>query len=231
MMITSLLPLVIIIVLIIMLYVFQGYAQHRELKWVFTAYLFLLLSSTVVYYLLPDIESNNSVVSKNEALNIDQEDKRIQEFYTAAESGNLDQFEDAIVKDQWSFDYSGSQLEIVDNLNAMLQVVERKETDDEKIEVTFYTTKNILGGIDVTNNINPISVTYKQNRLNILPPEQYEINIASFKKDFVVSQFNGENTPFHSTSYSGGHQVIYIKIPNKVEVINSPYVQYVGEDI
>lgn len=78
---------------------------------------------------------------------------------------------------------------------------------------------------------NHLMFQYKENLLIVIEPEQYEVNMSAFRKDFVVSQFSGESSEPDLDSFGeiNGDQVLYFKIPISLVIDGMEYIQYIEE--
>jgi hypothetical protein len=216
---TGWLVFLIIILLFIGLYVIQGYAQNQGLKWVFVSFSAILLGSTIIFYLLPEPKDTN-LDFLTEHGEIAQAKLSYSNLVDSALAGDIEAAKDVTLLHQWSLEFSGDSLDIPEtNFTDPLIFVERKSTDDGKVEVLQYSSKIIFGGIDFSKKIKPLDVDLTGNILTITQPEPLDIAIAGFKKDFVVAQFNKrkENPLVNPSDYRSFLQAVYVKIPKSTE--------------
>lgn len=152
------------------------------------------------------------------------------------DKGKLDNLESVYKKGELNYQYSENELEIAplkEGMGISNIFVERKETNDNKIQVFFYTTPTILKNYDVTEAMNPPRVYFTGKRLNIIAPEKAEIHVARFTKEFTLVQFSDEKWIFdHQQNDLMGINIIYLQIPKNLKILNDEQtginINYVG---
>ena len=87
---------------------------------------------------------------------------------------------------------------------------------------------SILGRMTFQINLFLISWSYRENTLTITPKEQ-NIRLSISSASFPVRQFTGESIFNHS--FSSGDQVLYLTIPNdlQLQADEGIMLEYVGE--
>ena len=139
------------------------------------------------------------------------------------------------VKGQWSFEFTEKQLEVVnvDSIGILL-MAEIKDTDDGKIQVVEYTTKSIVAGIDVTNEIKSHQVTLQGNKLLLKKPAENRVELRRFKNDFTVTQFTGDSSMDQQKIYSSsmmGSRILILSIPKNVQLDTSKFhIEFIDKD-
>ncbi len=199
---------------------------HKKLRWILVGYIAILLVSFIFVHMLPKDDFLGGEIVWQNGLSVNDQEREFQEFYDAAREGRLDQLESAYMQGQWNFEYNGEQLEIVavdkEEPNAWV-IVKNKNIDDGLIEVTGYTGRSIINGIDYTDKIKPPEVVLEGNQLKIANPEITEIELARFDREFTIKQFlpgGRSNNAYRSSGVyiHGGSPVLYIQIPKNVQV-------------
>lgn len=188
---------------------------QRNLPGIMVGYFIILLSCLIV---LPMLPKENFPVTVSEKV-LTEAKRGYIDLQNVAMEGRPEQIEGVIKLKQWDFEFSGNQLEIAgaDNNSGVMIIADKKNTNDGKIEVINYATKTILEGIDATNGIKAPQVLLEGNRLKITMPEQYKVEIAKFNKEFVITQLT-RNDRERGMQYVIGAQVLYLRIPQKVEI-------------
>ncbi|MBZ5750787.1 hypothetical protein [Metabacillus rhizolycopersici] len=239
MIIGSLIQILLLIIIIAIIYkgvnaIKRGtLLQKLNLKLVLGVYGALLLVAVVLFYLLPIEESLNKVVENQEELakaeraghlliNAASEGKQI-------EKENID---GVLIKKQWDFPYEGKQLEITqvdEQYSSAFILVERKDVEDNQVEVTQYYTRTIIENIELTDDIVPFTIELEEERLTISDTNMIDIHVGKFAKEFTISQFTSRNgiDLFSDVNRIGGENVLYIRVPKNVEVEGA--VQFVTE--
>ena len=229
--------IVIIVLLVAPLFILKKVTKSinqlngKRIKVVFVGYLAILLIALVVFYMLPGGDFTYKELSQNDINKADQ----AEHLRNALSKGKLNQMEGVYIKGKWNFIYEKEKLEIdsSDSKNGSWMVfVERKDTNDNKIEAVHYTTKTIINNIDLTDKINYPKVALEGKRLNFIRPEPCEVKLIKYQKEFTVTQFSKENGIENEGSFSGllGSDVFYLQIPKDVQLTfdsNKVNVQYV----
>lgn len=91
-----------------------------------------------------------------------------------------------------------------------------------------YSSGLLIDGYDFSDKLIPYRLELVDNTLNLRSPGQQKINISIMNDPFPVRQFTSESN--FSRSFSGGDQIIYLRIPKSLEVVNEEQVhlEYVG---
>jgi hypothetical protein len=99
--------------------------------------------------------------------------------------------------------------------------VERKNTNDDKIEAVAYRTRSSMNDMDISKLINPIRVKLVGNLLTLQAPKQAKLKLSMFNNVFAVTQFSSEASLFkHHSSFYDGQSILYMRIPKDLELIN-----------
>jgi hypothetical protein len=207
------------------------YVHQKRSVWI--VYFIILLSSLLVLQVLPkeNLLNKNTVSEKK----LEQAQDASMNLYDAALDGKLEETDGVYKSEQWQFDFSGNSLRIAgdDYLNTMI-IAETKDIHDGEIEVFYYVTATILERIDVTGEITTPEVTLDGNRLLINQPEQYTVEFAQFKKEFVMTQFLRESVEqdgqiFRETVF--GSQLLYLRVPKGVQIEDTKHgIQFVTKE-
>ena len=195
----------------------------KKIYWLTGAYILILLGALVLFFLAPNGKSTFQEMSQEEINKADQVFNEIFNTETP-DKEKLDNLEGVYKKGELIFQYSENELEIAPIKKGMgiyNIFVERKETNDNTIQVLFYTTQTIINKYDVTEAMNPPRIYFTGKRLNIIAPEKTEIHVAMFNKEFTMVQFSDEKWFYYPHQRDiMGNDLIYIQIPKNVQILN-----------
>ncbi|MEH7073090.1 hypothetical protein [Neobacillus drentensis] len=229
--ILSLLPILIILIIVIiaaksMKKTANNQVRSMSVKWVrriFGAYISLLLICTLV---VPFINGNGwDDLKKAPVKDLEKEGIAL---VNAAAAGKIDSIDRKFIEKKWDFDFREQKLTVGSKNNEFISTqifVERKKTNDQKIEAVSYKTRSSVNDLDVTQLTNPIRLKLAANTLTINNPKKAVLEFNTFNHVFSVSQFTGEPTLFaHHSSFSKGQSILYLRIPKDLKLINKPDV-------
>jgi hypothetical protein len=213
----SILPIFIIVLILIVFAVTKNIhlpsISVRHKLYIVILYAFILITSTITLYFIP---KNNFISTKNTANMPNTE-----HFIDLASQNKLNKANGILQKKNWNFAYSDKTLKISNSTSDNLVLVERKNTDDEKIEVINYVTESLINGMDITDKIEPSSVELNQNELILYDGSNIptKIKINKFVLDFTVSQF--VNIPLSEDMHNltlTEMKITYIRIPKSLQL-------------
>lgn len=225
-MITAFIP--ILLLLLILFIVFSGikkatqkasFINSQRIKWILGGYVAILIASVFITYFLP-IEEYTGAVDTDREISIDEVDELINQFYSARNQQDFENIEGIFVADEWSFAFDGKSLNLkkVDYAySGMFLYVEEKANEDGKVEVIRYSTPHIVQRWDVTHLGGSPHLDLQGNSLLIYPPERTRIELATFHKEFTITQFTGEKM-FMDGFGSIGVSMFYLKVPANVQI-------------
>lgn len=209
------------------------FLQKLNLKLLLGVYGVLLLVAVGLFYFLPIEESLNKVVENQEELA--QAERAGDLLINAASEGKQiekENIDGVLIKKQWDFPYEGKLLDITqvdEQYSTAFILVERKDVEDEQVEVAQYYTRTILENIELTDDIAPFTIELEEERLTISDTNVIDIDVGKFAKEFTISQFTSRNgiDLFSDENRIRGENVLYIRVPKNVEVEGE--VQFVTE--
>lgn len=98
--------------------------------------------------------------------------------------------------------------------------IERKDSDDGKIEVSSYVAPHYTDSIDFTRIVSPPGISFEKGILTIDAPSQQNLQFKSLSYGFVVNQFKQKDQKTRESSFSVfGGKAVYVRIPKNLEVI------------
>ncbi|RKL67203.1 hypothetical protein CR203_11890 [Salipaludibacillus neizhouensis] len=192
-------------------------SNSKGLKWLFLGYLSILVLSVPVAFLLPiETESLKGEIAKGDVVH--EQDIYIED---ALLKGEIEELVDKNKTELWAFDYENDVLNIEQKAEEFYVAVYLEETSEytEMIEATYFYPRLIVDEWDFSNEVSPIRVELKNNSLNIYEPLSVTINHGEFEMGFPMSQFYGESKMMgRSSSSSMGGQILYLKVPEGLEI-------------
>lgn len=142
-------------------------------------------------------------------------------LFNVLQNGDFDQIDPNYIAQSEVFDYNHPTIRIASNReeDGTLIYVERKDTNDRKIEGFVYNTGFNINGYQFTDILAPIHLELNHDTLEINHPAIQNVKIAIAKKEFPITQFNGQKRT-NVTSMGPDNQAIYLRIPANVEISN-----------
>lgn len=211
-----------------------NHLDGKRIKGVFGGYTAILFIALIVFYMLPS--ENFIYKEKDSQKNIDNENQVVQDFYDALQKGKVDKVKGVYKNGQWNFNLSENKLTIATSGGepfALSIYVQRKDTNDNKIEAVHYSTATLLEGVNISDKIIAPEVELKGNQLNVMMPKQQDIQFVKFIEEFTVRQFSKgkkvEDIDYNTTRMILGTRVLYLRIPKDVQLTfdsNKVNVQY-----
>lgn len=215
---------IIIIGLLVLLFVLlsrrRGVAPKivygKWIRWTVFGYVVVLLIATGVYYVIPKPELGNENIGEDEEGNWGI----ASQLYDAASQGELGNEYDPFIKGKWEIDIPDDTLDLeYDQKNGepISIFADKKEESDGVAEVQLYSSPTMVGEIDVSDKIPLVHVDTSPGKMNLINPDSTKIAFASYKKEFPITQFTGENNRKHQ-SIQNGDSLLYIQIPEDVQL-------------
>lgn len=229
----SILLIGLLFLFIIFISYMRKYAHHKKIKWALGSYAVILVIALIAFQLIPDEGLNDYQYVDKETLERLRYEDMYNDLYNIAREGRLAETEGVQMNQEWTFEFAGEQLEVVDvDGRGIWVMAERRDTDDNKIQVIEYNARSIMSGIDFTDKIKPYDLTLQGNKLLVERPEEYRIEFITFRNDFIVSQFtdDGRNNATNSSRSFMGPRILMLSIPANLELDTSRYyIEIIGE--
>jgi len=129
----------------------------------------------------------------------------------------------------YTFDYKNQELGFKFEEQEHI-VLERKETEDSKIEVYWYPGVQYVNGVELSHLIKEPEVNFVDKNLNI-KFEKQRFNYTKFSKDVVINQFLKDNNNERDRGIVGGLNsgIIYIKVPKNLEITGEEQYKLIKE--
>jgi|GEM_PF-7128061 len=241
MIVAAFFPLVLLLILIVLIYSISKnigkipILQKLKIKWALVIYGAILLLALLFSYLIPAGDSSvYPAVSETERNEAEKAGELLVKAAYDRKNIRKENIEDVEINDQSTIPFEGEQLEISveETYGPLTVLVERKLENDQKIEYIEYHTKTIIENLDLTDEIDPLSVSIEGELLRVMNGGFKDIRIGMFDKEFTISQFTSDNGVelFDDSHHVWGEHVLFLRIPKGVEVIDKyEYVHYVKE--
>ena len=182
------------------------------------SYIVILLISAVIFIFMP-LSKDTILSEKVDAKNIPNKNDIYYEVNIEGKS--INQFSEYIDK-EWTFDFTENILDIQQLTSEGADIpiiIEMKNEADNILEVISYRTPTTVDGIDVTDRLIPIGITFSSNRLQIEVVEN-RLDVVSFGQGFITKQFSNDpkEDEWEFDRIHKGSDLLYIRIPNGVKV-------------
>jgi hypothetical protein len=219
---TLILPAVLVLLIFIfafMLKVWRRYITVKMTHWLLLVYLGVLILAMAI---TPFISTDFPVQAKG------KEDEWL-DLFKDLHNGAYDRVDSKYIVQSEVFEYHHHTIRIATNReedNTSIYV-ERKDTNDGKIESFVYNTGFNVNGYQFTDILAPVHLEVTSDTLEMNHPATQNITIAIAKKEFPITQFNGGKR-LNVTTMGPDNQAIYLRIPADMEINTShPNLIYV----
>lgn len=181
--------------------------------WLLAIYIGILLLAVAI---LPFISDEH--ILQGERVEEKDYEEASGNLYQSLDKGDLSHIDGKYLIKKISLDYSNSDLKIVSNRNESTPTVyiERKSSDDQKIEGFVYNLGVQILGFNFSDRIIPMEVNLSKDTMRLNYPEHQEIHMTLVKKDFPINQFTGQKKFDEYITHDD--QVIYLRAPKNVKV-------------
>lgn len=218
----------VVLIAFILAKVFKNVGQflgHGVLKTAVFVYIGLLLLSVLAYAFIP---INNASI---EMVYDEPEDIHL---YEMLDQGQFDQAEKYKLQ-EWELSVGDTvHFTVYDQYYYGPSMLVKRTSETDQLRATFYATDYIVNGINVSDKIKPITISQKGNELVMIPPKETEVKFAAEHKEFTITQFTEEDSDdiYRGSSIWHGQTILYVEIPEGVEVTSHPdvYVHIEGEE-
>lgn len=198
--------------------------KNKYVRVIIIAYIALNILGVIIYYAMPKgvfVKAKSGVDSNqfensHEVLNNPQiiANKSLEDKYNIK---------------NYNYNYEGKALEIIFSKEAQQVFIDRKTSDDNKIEVYWYSGPIIVNGIDFSYALKEPNIKLLNNKLNIENEKQKYI-FTQFSKDLVSNQFYDKKHNAGNNRVSGfGSSILYIKIPESLKILGDETFQYIND--
>jgi hypothetical protein len=207
-------PFVLLILVFLLAYMLKSWKRYVTVKithWLLIIYLGILFIAMAI---TPFISTDFPVQAEGK-------DESWLDIYKVLHNGAFEQVDSDYIAQSEVFDYDYPTIRISSDReeDSTLIYVERKDTNDGKIEAFVYNTGFNINGYQFTDILAPIHLELNYDILEINHPDIQNITIAIVEKEFAINQF-GEQKRTNVTTMGPDNQAIYLLIPADVEISN-----------
>lgn len=192
----------------------------KKTKWLLSGYGVVLLLSLPVYFVLQ--QESEAIGKTDSPRNMFNDYGNV--IYEAVRRGEIDSLAGTAVSKKWEIPYDQTTLDIASfSPGWMIPVFVEKQPDKSgDIEIHYFAPESYVDGIKIPLQKNPPEVKVSNGELNIRQPKPLEIELVKFDTEFTIDQFTRvgtwEDRIDRSRSFSSGGDVLYIRVPDTLEV-------------
>ncbi|MGP4107684.1 hypothetical protein [Virgibacillus sp. L01] len=204
------------------------FSYVNRVKWMFTAYMALLLVSAGAFYVLP---KDTSLMAEETNINKGSNFS----LYEWSDKGKIDSVDHSYIKETWEYNIDGSDLNLkTPSPNEMAIFVEVNDALQQTVKVAYYQTPIIIEGINLSSRVHLPHIDFSNNNMTVTEPEPVEVNFGTYKESFIASQFSEEgwmDGAFSSSDATRSSQhLLYIQIPEDIDINydQNVFVELVG---
>jgi len=196
--------------------------RNKYIRPIVMAYISFYILSVIFYYTIPNenfVQSKPSVAS-NQFENMQNVIMKNPQLLSLKIS------DDKYSIKNYNFNYEGKDLEISIANDEHQIFINRKATDDNKIEVYWYPGPIDVNGIDFTSVLKEPIINLNKSKLNI-KYEKQEYSFKQFSKDITINQFyEKKDNKINNGSMGFGSSMLYIRIPKNLKILGNQDFQY-----
>lgn len=198
--------------------------KNRHIRFIVIVYIAINILGLIIYYIMP----KRNFAQANTGVNLEQLENMktgvVDDIRLLADKNIGDKYN----IESHSFNYEEKALEVIFKKEDQQVFINRKNSDDNKIEVYWYPGSMFVDGIDFTSIIKGPNINLTDNKL-IIECEKQRYNFTQFSKDVVINQFyEGENEKDRVINGSFGSGILYIKIPLNLKVLGDVEYKYIN---
>lgn len=206
----------------------RTYLSNNKIMGLLGVYIAILLLSAVLCVFIP---------SEKSSFFVEPSEKKVSHahgnIYTKAINGKTEEIDPSYIVNHWEKNYHLKQLNLVPKNGEFLDtsiIIERTPANDHKIEGTYYQTKSMSSGVNVTDRIPIPLLEWSKNTL-ILSQIKKKIKLAMFKPALPISQFKKETSINEDHGQTFGTQLLYLRVPKDIKIKSSKKlaVEYVEQ--
>lgn len=188
--------------------------KNKYIRLIVIAYIAINILGVIVYFAMPKasfVQAKAGVDLKQlNYIREGQSNPQILVDLSLEEKYNIKSF---------SFNYEGKALEVPFVKQYHQIFIDRKTSDDNKVEVYWYSGPITVNDIDFTSVLKEPNIKLESNKLSI-EYEKQRYSFTQFSKDPVISQFYEKEDNASNNRVSGfDHGIIYIKIPKNLKIL------------
>ncbi len=201
----------------------QGVKFSTSIKknlWILGGYIILLLCFTIMYFLS----------SPNKLLEVQDYPYDERGYILYDRLLNKEYIEEHYLASKESISINDKELILIGEGHFDFTIMLEK-TDELKDEIEIFIYKGLfeINQVDFSDDLPLPSTSFSDNTLKIDVAPFFEKHMAYLTPEFPFAQFSGEKWSMQGSSSSSRDAIIYIKVPENVEVSWNEDVMYVTE--
>ncbi len=201
---------------------------NRMLSWksnllLALVYLLLLVFLVPVSALLNDtlFQSGDKRLQITDSTIIDREEEK----FSFQPGKSLAEYPEKYKNGSWTFPITVNTLKLTASADWNYWVqVERKDTNDGKVEVSSYVTPHYTDIVNFTQVVEPPQISLTNDVLAVKAKEQ-RFNFSVWTSNFTIQQFNPRDPGWYRpmTYAALGGQAILLRVPKDLEIIRDEF--------
>jgi hypothetical protein len=201
--------------------------KTNYVKVIMLVYSCLLIVAAFLYYTIP--KKNFVVALTKEEIGRMQYNNEINLYGRILELTPQELEKAAIRLENWTFDIHSDSLQIVfTNTEEPVEVV-RKDVDDSKIEVYWYSGALVYGLVNFRDQLKGPSINLVQNKLEIEYSKE-EFSTTMFTKDSITKQFTSKNSDDYLNYGMHSGSRLFVKVPRGMSISGDERYIYINEE-
>ena len=196
--------------------------KNKYIRLIVIAYIAINILGVIVYYAMP---KGNFVQAKT-GVDLNQLDGKYEEVLKNPKVLGYESSVDKYNIKKYSFDYEEKNIEFTFAKQQYPIFLERKTTEDNKIEVYWYAGPITINSIDFSMVLKGPNIKLLNNKLQV-EFEKQKYSFTQFSKDQILNQFY-ENNESDDAVQGFGSGIIYIKIPKNLMILRDEEYKYIN---
>lgn len=196
--------------------------KNKYIRLIVIAYIAINILGVIVYYAMP---KGNFVQAKT-GVDLNQLDGKYEEVLNNPKVLGYESSVDKYNIKKYSFDYEEKDIEFIFAKQQYPIFLDRKTTEDNKIEVYWYAGPITINSIDFSMILKGPDIKLLNNKL-LIEFEKQKYSFTQFSKDLVINQFY-DNNETNNVGGGFGSGVIYLKIPKNLIILRDEEYNYIN---
>lgn len=203
------------------------FINGRKTYILLTIYIVVLLISVGVFFIIPSPEKSisNQVVELDKVLN-----SNVIVDDVVYGGGSIELYDDYI-ENKWEFELEADDLSIIDQMNEayMPIIIDEKDEADGMVEVTTYRTPSVVKGMDITDQIDAVGISFSPHKLQVMVAYT-KLSFVTFEQEFIAKQFSSDSSDVaYDEDIYLGDDLLYIRIPKGVQIEENDdlYIEFI----
>jgi hypothetical protein len=197
--------------------------KNKYIKLIVIIYIAIQTLGAIVYYAMP----MEGFVQGKAGDGFRESQSREEEIWNNPQVIGQKSLEDKYNIKNYNFNYEGKDLEITFAKEHEQILIDRKTSDDNKIEVYWYSGAMYVNNIDLAYVLEGPNIQLDNNKLTI-EYEKQKYSYTQFSKDIVINQFfNNKDDENKSVVGGFGSSILYIRIPKSLQVLGDEGYKYI----